>query len=304
MKSLLLALIPVGIMFLIAMPCVLLARFFYECGKKGRRSPITGMLLRSPGQSILPQMDDLSDDINSDLFGLIVVPIFIFSSVMAQLYFGIFKPTVVNIGVLTFLSVIIMLFFARKLSQRLTRRNHLRLGYDAEMAVGQELNQLMLHGCRIFHDFPGESFNIDHVVVGPGGIYAVETKGRAKPDKGRGRVDATVIYDGQILRFPDWHEKEPLEQAKRQSDWLQKWLSSAVGDPVAVRPALALPGWFVDLTKRGSVLVFNGKSPVFLSRPMEKNEPLQAQLIQRISHQLEQRCRDVEPAAYRKEKKG
>jgi hypothetical protein len=32
-------------------------------------------------------------------------------------------------------------------------------------------------------------------------------------------------------------------------------------------------------------------------------EPFSGQLIQRIAHQLEQRCRDVEPAAYRKQKK-
>jgi hypothetical protein len=190
MTSLLLALAPAGIMFLIAFPCVLVARFLYERGKKGRRSPITGLLLRSPGQSILPQIDDISDDINSDLFGLIIVPVFVSSLAMGQFYSGALKATPLIIGIYIFVSLAIMVFLSRKLSQRLGRRNSLRLGYDAELAVGQELNQLMLHGCRVFHDFPGENFNIDHVVVGPGGTFAVETKGRAKPDKGRGSVDA------------------------------------------------------------------------------------------------------------------
>jgi hypothetical protein len=303
MQSLLLALIPGGILLLVALPFAYLARFIYERGKKGRRSPITGMLLRSPGQSILPQIDELTDDINGYLVCLILIPLGIFSFVIADLYFLGAKPSTTGIGINIFIALVVVLYLTRKLIQCLSRRNRLRLGYDAELAVGQELNQLMLNGCRVYHDFPAENFNIDHVVVGPGGIYAVETKGRAKPDKGRGKVDAKVVYDGHSLRFPDHQETAPLEQAKRQADWLQKWLSSAVGESVAVRPALALPGWYVDLAKRGNVTVFNGKSPHFLASPMDKSVPLSPQLIQRIAHQLEQRCRDVEPVAYRKEKK-
>jgi len=199
--------------------------------------------------------------------------------------------------------LLLVAWATRRLYRLLKHRRNLYLGLDAELAVGQELNNLMAHGCRVFHDFPAENFNIDHVVVGPGGVYAVETKGRMKPDKRRGSVDATVIYDGQILRFPDWHEKEPLEQARRQADWLQKWLSSAVGESISVRPALALPGWFVERTKPGSVLVYSGKTPAFLSKPMDRSAPLSEQSILRIAHQLEQRCRDVEPVGYRRSKK-
>jgi hypothetical protein len=70
------------------------------------------------------------------------------------------------------------------------------------VAVGQELNLLRLHGFRVFCDFSVENFNNEHVVVGPGGVAAVETEGRAKPDKGRGSVDATVIYDGHGAMMP------------------------------------------------------------------------------------------------------
>jgi hypothetical protein len=196
-----------------------------------------------------------------------------------------------------------MVWVTRRLYLLLKRRRNFYLGLDAELAVGQELNHLMLLGCRVFHDFPAENFNIDHVIVGPGGVFAVETKGRAKPDKGRGSVDATVIYDGQILRFPYWHEKAPLEQAKRQAEWLQKWLSSAIGEAVSVRPALALPGWFIERTKPGNVLIFNGKSPNFLAKPQSPTGMPTPDMMQRIAHQLEQRCRDVEPVAYKRIKK-
>lgn len=269
----------------------------------GRRTPITGLLLRSPGQSLLPQIEDLSDEINSELMGIFFVPPLMFGMLISELYFGILKATLSNIALIVLVSLFFVLYCARRMSRQIERRDRLRLGYDCELAVGQELNHLMLHGCRVFHDFPAENFNIDHVVVGPGGVIAVETKGRAKPDKNRGSVDATVIYDGQILRFPDWHETQPLEQAKRQADWLQKWLNSAIGESVQVKPALALPGWFVERTKPGSVFIFNGKNPIYLAKPLDSSAPLAPQMIQRIAHQLEQRCRDVEPVAYRKVKK-
>jgi hypothetical protein len=171
------------------------------------------------------------------------------------------------------------------------------------MAVGQELNHLMLHGCRVFHDFSCRGFNIDHIVIGPGGVIAVETKGRAKRDRGQGSEDATVRFNGEYLRFPHWLEKNPIIQARRQAVWLQKWLSSAVGETVKVRPALALAGWFVERTKSSDVLVFNGKNPVFLSNPKITGDRLTPEMIKRIVHQVELRCRDVEPAAYRKERR-
>lgn len=279
-----------------------LAIYVYRQGNKGRRSPLTGKLLRSPGQSLIPQINEISEKVEEVMFGLFMIPLATFAVLMGELYWGLLKPTLGNIGMMFFFALAGMLFLARRLSRSLKRRNELRLGLDAEMAVGQELNQLMLQGCHVYHDFPAEEFNIDHVVVGPGGVFAVETKGRAKPDKGRGALDAKVVYDGEELRFPDWNETKPIDQAKRQAVWLSKWLSSAVGVPVATRPALALPGWFVERTKPGNVILFNGKNPQFLSKSSREGQ-LTAEMIQRISHQLEQRCRDVEPAGYRKDKK-
>ncbi len=302
MKSLLIAVIPAGIVILLAVPCAWLATYLYQRGKKDRRSPLSGKLLRSPGQSLIPQIEDITDDINGDLFFLFMVPLTFFSIFMVQLYLGKLTLTTSIICLYVFLALTIMLFIAKKLNRRLQRRNALRLGLDAEMAVGQELNHLMLHGCRVYHDFPAEEFNIDHVVVGPGGVYAVETKGRAKPDKGRGSQDARVVYDGESLRFPDWQETKPLEQAKRQAVWLSKWLSSAIGAPVTAKAVLVLPGWFVERPKPGPVIVFNGKNPHFLTK-LTRDERLSEDIIRQISHQLAQRCRDVEPSGYRKEQK-
>ncbi|MDD5759216.1 MAG: nuclease-related domain-containing protein [Desulfobulbaceae bacterium] len=187
-----------------------------------------------------------------------------------------------------------------QLAKLLKQRHKERLGLDCERAVGQELNQLMLDGCRVYHDFMAEEFNIDHIVIGTNGVFAIETKGRAKSTKGKGPDDVKVIYDGQMLQFPTWREQKPIEQAKRQATWLSNWLTSAVGEKIPVTPVLALAGWFIERKQKG-LLIYNGKNPSFLAK-MPTESPFSPEMTQRIAHQIEQRCRNVAPQAYRKEK--
>jgi hypothetical protein len=122
--------------------------------------------------------------------------------------------------------------------------------------------------------------------------------------QGRGQSDATVVYDGRSLTFPDSVKtEEPLHQARRQAIWLSTWLTSAIAEPVAVKPVLALPGWYIERTTWGDVLLLNGKDYRFLVS-QRTGTALSDALIQRISHQLEQRCRDVEPKAHNIARKG
>jgi len=270
--------------------------------KKEKRTPLTSKLLRAPGETLRREIEALVEKFDDNWLrwlALFVAPLLVLL-LLAQLQNG--KVHYWQIVLISLLIVLCCVWFIKSIYRYLNKTNQLRLGLDAELAVGQELNHLMRLGCHVYHDFPAEEFNIDHVVVGPGGVFAVETKGRSKPNKGRGTLDAKIIYDGETLRFPDWHETQPLLQAKRQAVWLSKWLSSATGEQMIARPLLALPGWFVERTKPGDVMVINGKTPHVLAKP-GNNGKMADELIQRISHQLEQRCRDVEPVAYRKNKK-
>lgn len=174
------------------------------------------------------------------------------------------------------------------------RHGKLRRRYSqalaAERATAQNLMPLIAEGCMVFHDFPAERFNIDHIVVAPHVVYAVETKSRRKPSSG-GKAAARVGYDGRALKFPSHVETKPVEQAKAQADWLRRFLTSAVGEPVAVVPVLALPGWFVELAREGSraeVVVNNLRNPQFL---MRLGNPANADPVRqkRIAHALSER---------------
>jgi hypothetical protein len=296
-------LILAAIIFLPMLCAVVVAVLLFRRDRRGRRSPLSRNLLRGAGETIRAEIDNISEKIDDFLTSILLTSVSPLAMLLLLNKTGNGIITVWKLVLVFVVYGLLLYWVTRRLYSLLQQRRNLYLGLDAELAIGQELNHLMLEGCRVFHDFPAENFNIDHVVAGPGGVFAVETKGRTKPDQGRGKEEAKVVYDGKILRFPDWQEVEPLDQAKRQATWLQKWLRDAVAEAVTVRPVLALPGWFIERTAPGNVLVINGKNPGFLARPQGAAERLPAEMIQRISHQLEQRCRDVEPVAYKRQKR-
>lgn len=261
-----------------------------------KHSPLCWQLLRSPGESLRKELDEKMWDVAGYLMALPLIPLMLYSTHLTQAHIE-GKPVLFSL-ILIAAGLLLFLFVSFKTFSTFKKIWKLRLGYDAEVAMGQELDQLMRKGAVVFHDFPAEGFNIDHVLVATNGVFAIETKGRSKPNRNQGKEDASVVYDGKALSFPTWSENQPLEQARSQAIWLSKWLSNAVGEPVAVKPALALPGWFVDRKGRSDVLVISGRESEALLKA--KHESLSSSLMQRIEHQLDQRCRDVEPSMFKK----
>lgn len=78
-----------------------------------------------------------------------------------------------------------------------------------------------------------------------------------------------------------------MEQATQQPRWLSDWLSKAVGEAIKVQAALALPGWFIERRGKGNVIMISGRAVKTLVKGRHVIEPV---LIERIAHQLDQRC--------------
>ena len=200
------------------------------------------------------------------------------------------------LGALALLELIV----AGRLWRLLARSHKLALGYEAEVVAGQELENLRHLGYRVFHDVPagtpGES--LDHVIVGPAGVFAVTAKGRAarRPrslDAGKQEEPWEVTYDGERLKFPGWEETLPLGQAMDRANWLFEWLHECLGEPVNVRPILVLPGWSVKRTAVSGIPVLAAHR---IQAYFARMKPLQSSsedLLERICEQLEERCRVV-----------
>jgi hypothetical protein len=257
--------------------------------RRGDRPPFSDLLLRSPGEGLRRQIENISDDVMFYFSMAPVYPLLVYSMVLSGVE-GSGKWTQMF---LLIAGGIVTVGFVWKGVKLIRTRRTLRIGLVGEMAVGQELNRLMLDGYHVYHDFPAERFNIDHIVVGGAGVFAVETKARSKGSRAKAKSEAEVVYDGKQLRFPSWVTTEPIDQAKGQAKWLSKWLSSAVGETVRVAPILVIPGWFITRKAPDGVPVLNPKE-VRGYFALKKESVLSKTIIQRICHQLEEKCRDVD----------
>jgi hypothetical protein len=264
-----------------------------------RRSPIGIDLLRAPGHTVREALDEASSGLIWDALLLSMMPMAFLAIFLAQGHVVGLQRMVPLIPIYVVAAALFIAGMIRRLLKAGERLDHLRAGFDAELAVGQELDQLMLSGARVFHDFPAEGFNIDHIVISPQGVFAVETKGYTKPGDMSGKEAAKVTFDGKALKFPTWTTKEPIEQAERQAQWFSKWASHATGEPVLAWPVVALPGWFVERTGRSIVRVYSGRALGTLLNS-GSGQAVSPQAMQRIAHQVEQRCRTVAPT-YRRD---
>jgi len=128
------------------------------------------------------------------------------------------------------------------------------LGLKGERVVGQCLDELRESGYKVFHDIIGNGHNIDHAIVGPAGVFAIETKTVSKPIRG----NPTVIFDGESIRVnglaPD---RDPVIQAKAGAAELARLIRNNYGPAIKVKPIIIYPGWFVEEAPNTDVLVRN-----------------------------------------------
>lgn len=130
-------------------------------------------------------------------------------------------------------------------------------GSIGERAVAECLEELRDKGYRIFHDLVLDGYNIDHVVIGPAGVFVVETKTYVKPANGDARID----FDGERIRISDHTVyRDPIKQVCANADTVRTILSRATGTTPHVQACVLFPGWMVNETRRRlNVWVLNPK---------------------------------------------
>lgn len=255
-----------------------------------RKSAISDNLLRNPGQYLLDQIREGLIDFGMRIGTLMILPPMF---VILYFYLPVSKQNTNTIALMCIVLCIIFvwpLYMARNLFMQMQLN---RIGYDGELATAQELNQLMRHGYYIFHDMQADNFNIDHVVIGPAGVFAIETKTRSKRNI-KGKEEAKVFVNGNFLQYPTYQDTVSLNQATNQAKWLSDFLTKSVGKKVVAEPILSLPGWMVERrTSETPVMVINPKEAVkFL---VNKKAVMDDQTIQQIKYQVERVCRDLKP---------
>lgn len=240
------------------------------------KSPIKDNPLRNPAESLDKEIDDL---LNEDVATYIMISVVMMVMTLME-FWRWYMENPVSPTTFVVLSFIVIPFCIFKLYKLKRRLKNLKQGRDGEKAVGQYLDLLRETGAKIFHDIPGDGFNLDHVVVSSSGIYVIETKTYSKPDNGRARM----IYDGASLSFNGVKNNDkPIIQVKAGAHWLKELLKESTGRAYSMKPVVVFPGWFIESTseaRNSDVWVLNPKAlPTFISNSKEQLSSEEVNLV-------------------------
>jgi hypothetical protein len=105
-----------------------------------------------------------------------------------------------------------------------------RRGAKGERITGWWLGGLP-DGWYVFHDIPvgGHGANIDHLVVGPGGVFTINTK----------NLSRSIVVNPRTLTH-NGYRTGYLPKASNEARRVSTLLSAAIGRPVEVRGLLAI----------------------------------------------------------------
>jgi Nuclease-related domain len=132
-----------------------------------------------------------------------------------------------------------------------------RRGAAGERRTARLLSPLERHGWVVLHDLavPGSSANLDHLVIGPGGVFVIDSKHY----RGRLQLDSS----GRLR-----HGRYPLAPALRAVDFEADQAAQVLPDPdVVVVPIVAVHGAQVPWGKvvmNGVPVVAAGRLPSML----------------------------------------
>jgi Nuclease-related domain len=106
-----------------------------------------------------------------------------------------------------------------------------RRGAAGEQRTARLLRPLEQHGWAVLHDLaiPGSRANLDHLVIGPGGVFVVDSK----QYRGRLQLDPS----GRL-----WHGRYPLTPTLRAVEFEADQAAQVLADPQVVVPIVAVHG--------------------------------------------------------------
>ncbi|MBU3666830.1 MAG: NERD domain-containing protein [Chthoniobacterales bacterium] len=258
---------------------------------RSNKFPLTKRYLRPPGEFLRVKLEEIDSRVSELLLWLITAAAFVGVGVYAFLT----GPEHVGVAFVV-LAVGFMIYAAARLQSTAKLRRDCYLGFLGERAVGEELNQLMIDGWSVFHDVefddnPGaKSFNVDHVVVGPGGLFAIETKTRRKR-KGSGGHEVT--FNGQALEYPWGFEDYGVRNSQERAHYLSQWLSKKLQMDITATTVLVLTGWYVRRTGKSGLAVINDSEIPTFFRDEHKSARFKPETVASIRALLDERCRDV-----------
>ncbi len=136
------------------------------------------------------------------------------------------------------------------------------------------------HGLRMPPSGMRKGTDYDHVVIGPTGLFLIETKNWS------GRIsirDGMILYNGEI---PD---RPPLEQVKTAAQALRRELREVVHRGIEVQPVLCFAEGYLPDGQTGAAGVLICTSHTLVDALLDPTDtPVSRGILDQVAHHLEQ----------------
>jgi hypothetical protein len=271
--------------------------WLWQWKRQREKPPVAEKLIRGPGESLRRELDRYDRSLVFHLVGCALLPLLVLTS---GLWFVAGLSPATRLAALIVLAVVLAATLygsGRWLLVLLQRRRDLKQRWFNARVVAEAIEPLRQLGLRVFHDVPAleatPPFTLDHIIVGPAGVYLLKTKTVNRGKARAGLDEHKIVYDGHELIFPWGDDAKPLSEIRDPAVWLDHWLVQLLGRRVPVHPVLVFPGWWVeDQAAQSAVRVTN---PLQVAALASRREAvLTAEQIELVAKHLESRCRDVD----------
>jgi len=187
---------------------------------------------RRAGESLRERRERIVDENVLSILCVLFVVWFVYLIQQVEQWTGSRPQPLVWLSIAVFTTVVAIIWFYRLV--RIARQ--FNRGERGERHVADVLEELRRDGYKPVHDIVGNGFNVDHVIVGPGGVFAIETKYRS----GRGQItfrNSEGVFVGDRLE-----EKDYLKQARANAKTISDLIHENCGRREWVTPLVVFVG--------------------------------------------------------------
>jgi len=281
-------LLPLVLLFgLLVLMLATLQHVLVEIRLKAQTPYLTIPALRSPGESTRRRIDRTNGEMGAFAVALGTIPMALYAALLSYVHFLLLDLSWMDTVYLGGISAGFILYGANKIKRLKDRKQRLYATYEGQMAVAQEVNRLMPDGYQVYHDFPTDRFHIDHIIVGPNGVFTVTTK--VIPNIGRNR-ERSLMLDDQCLIVGKQKDDRTVPYAAFQASWLAKWILTATGEALSVQSILTVPGWRMKTLCKTSILVVEPEAIKDAINGFRWHQ-ISSKTIRLVCEQLEAKCR-------------
>jgi hypothetical protein len=160
---------------------------------------------------------------------------------------------------------------------------------DANIAVGHSLQRIASNHGRVYHDVVTSAGVVDHVILGPSGVYAINVVARRGPKQG------TVKMDADGLRFSNRHGTVSVSDIATKTTRLEQDFRQLLRDSIRLRSVIAVPGWQVEMQNGDGCLVVNERTLPMLRGWKSEADYLMDEDVDALQAYLTTNCRRSSP---------